>query len=129
MTYVKKVDVFPAIIFLAPPDPDLPITALRSTGDRPEGTRKADRCRVTIFNDALYVVQDSPEGPKVVFRERVTEYERTENPENRMKEHHVRTIEGKICVFFKDENCGCGSRLRNWTPFGNMASATGDPDA
>jgi hypothetical protein len=120
----KKVDVFPAVILIAPPDSledykDLPVK-----GDKPQGTRRLDRCRVAIVNSILHVAADSPEGPKLVFRERVLDYHK--NLSN--ISHHAITESGKIIAFSKDENCGCGSRLRSWNPFGNYLSAAGDPD-
>lgn len=119
-----KVDVFPAIVYFAPPDSLSDFTALSPTGERPQGTRRLDRCRIALFNGKLYVVEDSPEGPKLVFREDYAAYDHSDN----RKVHHVLTASGKIAVFFRDNNCGCGSRLRSWSPFGSTLSSTADPD-
>lgn len=121
----KKVDVFPAILLIAPADSLDHYGELRMTGERPQGTRRVDRSRVAIVNGRMYVAIDAPEGPTLVFREDIAEYSKSEDG----KTHHAITASGKIVAFGKDHNCGCGSRLRSWNPFGNYLSATGDPDA
>lgn len=121
---MKKVDIFPAMVLIAPSDSLEDLSDLIFGGDKPQGTRRVDRCRVAIVNAKIHIVVDSPEGPKLVFREHTVAYEK--NKDNAT--HHVLTESGKIISFTKDVNCGCGSRLRSWNPFGNYLSATGDPD-
>lgn len=121
---MKKVDVFPAIVLIAPPDSIADFRTLSRRSERPANTRRVDRSRVAIVNDRIHVVVDSPEGPRLVFREQIVQYERTPD-----KTHHAVTAKGKILSFFKDENCGCGSRLRSWNPFGAINDSLGDPDA
>lgn len=118
----KIVDVFPAVVKLAPPGSLSDITMLKTTGDAPQGTRKLDRCRVAIVNDTILIAVDSPEGPKLVFREKVVEMI------NEKGLDRVKTESGKMLAFVKDTNCGCGSRLRSWNPFGNVVSSTEDPN-
>lgn len=118
----KMIDIFPAIIKIAPPDSLEDFSTLRTTGDAPKGTRKLDRCRVVLIDSTLVVAEDSPEGPKVVFRERAVEYAHEGRNSN------ILTASGKIIAISKDDNCGCGSRLRGWNPFGSIMSAQGDPD-
>lgn len=117
----KTLDIFPALIRLAPPDSLENITDLPIRGDAPPGTRKLDRCRAVIVQEALYVAVDSPTGPELVFKEKITEQH------HEKKISHVRTVSGKIIVITKDENCGCGSRLRGWNPFGSLISSSEDP--
>ena len=117
----KQLDIFPAIIKIAPPESLEDFSTLRTTGDAPKGTRKLDRCRVVLIDDVLIVAEDSPEGPKVVFRERATSFS------HEGKNSNVLTASGKIIAVSKDDNCGCGSRLRGWNPFGSIMSAQGDP--
>lgn len=121
----KKIDLFPSIVYVAPPGSYESITELDPLGGKPPGVRKVDRSRVVIYDGKIFVVIDSPEGPQLVFREGVVEY--IKNDDN--KSHHALTESGKIMAFTKDTNCGCGSRLRSWSPFGNYLSATGDADA
>ena len=118
---MRRVDVFPAIVRLAPPGSLSAITELAMSGDAPEGTRKLDRCRVAIVKDLLMIAVDSPEGPKLVFRERVVEQT------HQGKVQYALTESGKILAFQRDDNCGCGSRLRSWNPYGGVVSSSADP--
>lgn len=122
---IKKIDVFPAILYLAEPDSLQNYTDLQMTGERPKGTRKVDRSRIAVLDGLLHVAVDSPEGPKLVFRERLAAYEKDQNGTT----HHALTVSGKILVWDKDHNCGCGSRLRSWNPFGGILNATSDPES
>lgn len=119
----KEIDIFPASIRLAPADSLENITDLTVRGDAPKGTRKLDRCRAVVINKTLYVAVDAPTGPELVFKERVVE----QNHEKTIS--HLRTESGKIIVITKDNNCGCGSRLRGWNPFGFLVTSTEDPVA
>lgn len=118
---MKRVDVFPALLRLAPPDSLSDITTLNIRGDAPQGSRFLDRCRVVIIQDKVLVALDSPTGPQLVFSERVIETRHVE------KTSYVKTESGKILAFTKDENCGCGSRLRSWNPYGNIVGSSEDP--
>ena len=118
---MKRVDVFPALLRLAPSDSLSDITTLSIRGKAPQGTRFLDRCRVVILRDQILVALDSPEGPQLVFREKVIETRHIE------KMSYVKTESGKILAFTKDENCGCGSRLRSWNPYGNIVGSSEDP--
>lgn len=118
---MKRVDVFPAFLRLAPSDSLSDITTLKIKGEAPRGSRFLDRCRVVIVRDQVMVALDSPEGPQLVFREKLVEAQHVE------KISYVRTESGKILAFTKDENCGCGSRLRGWNPYGNIVSSSSDP--
>lgn len=114
-------DVFPALVWLAPPGSLSELSLLSTSGKSPEGTRKLDRCRVVVMNNSLMIAIDSPEGPKLVFKEAVVSRQ-TEGQMNRVK-----TETGKIIAFSKDHNCGCGSRLRTWNPYGNVLMSNMDP--
>lgn len=119
---MKKVDVFPAIFLVADADSLENYADLGFTANKPSKTRRVDRCRVAIVNKVMFVVVDSPEGAKVIFREKVADYFRDQAT------YHALTVSGKICAFTKDTNCGCGSRLRSWSPFGATLSSMEDPD-
>jgi hypothetical protein len=118
---MKRVDVFPALLRVAPPDSLSDITTLSIRGEAPQGSRFLDRCRIVILRDQILVALDSPEGPQLVFREKVIETRHIE------KMSYVKTESGKILAFTKDENCGCGSRLRSWNPYGNVVGSSKDP--
>jgi hypothetical protein len=118
----KSLDVFPALIKLAPPGSLDDYTTLQTTGDAPQGTRRVDRCRAVVIDGVLIIAQDSPEGPTVVFKER------TEGMTQEGKTSHILTVSGKIIALTKDDNCGCGSRLRGWNPTGSaIVMSSEDP--
>jgi hypothetical protein len=115
-------DVFPAVAWIAPPN-TVAVSDLATSGPSPEGTRKIDRVRVVLLGNNILIAQDSPEGPKLVFREGFTS--RLVNG----KTNTIKTDTGKVIAFTKDDNCGCGSRLRTWNPYGQNSSvySTSDP--
>lgn len=118
---MKRVDVFPAIVRVAPAGHLEDMTDLEMYNEAPEGTRRVDRCRVVIVQDKILVARDSPTGPELIFREEVKETRHIE------KMSYAQTVSGKILVFTKDNNCGCGSRLRSWNPYGNSIGSSEDP--
>ena len=113
-------DVFPALIAIAPPGSLEDKSTFTPRGQAPDGTRRLDRCRVVVFNDKIVIGVDSPEGPQLVFREEVVSYSKEDTL------HYAETVSGKILVFKKDNNCGCGSRLRSWMPYGDIMMATNE---
>jgi len=116
-----RLDVFPAVIRIAPPGTLGDPTALTASGDAPPGTRRLDRCRAVVRDGTLLVAVDSPEGPELVFRERV------ESVTGRRAPFHIVTSSGKTVVVVQDRNCGCGSRLRSWSPGGSVVASSEDP--
>lgn len=116
-------DIFPALVWLAPTS-SIGLDELKIPGPSPQGTRKIDRVRVVLLGDSILIAQDTPEGPKLVFRERFT-YRHTEG-----KQNAVLTESGKVIAFIKDASCGCGSRLRGWNPYGpnNSVYSSQDPE-
>jgi hypothetical protein len=107
----KTVDVFPAVVKVAPENALESYETLQPVGAAPKGTRRLDRCRVVVLADILMVVIDSPEGPELVFKEAVEQL----SIEGAIT--HVLTEKKKAIAFQKDTNCGCGSRLRSWNPY------------
>jgi len=118
---MKRIDIFPAVIRLSPENTVENLDDFGITGDAPQGTRKLDRCRAVILNGSLMVVVDSPSGPSLVFQEKITE------EKHEKKVSKVRTVTNKVIAITKDQNCGCGSRLRGWNPYGNVVGSSFDP--
>lgn len=107
-------DVFPAAVAIAPSGAEIDFDNFGPRGGGPQGTRRLDRCRIVLVNDRIMIAVDSPEGPTLVFQEKYVLHQKKE------KLHIVETLDGKVMVFRKDDNCGCGSRLRSWQPYGNI---------
>jgi len=112
-------DVFPAHVVAAAPGQFESVEDIKSDPPTP-GTHYVGTTRVIITEDMILVAQDSPEGAKIVFRERY--HTLINGVENR-----VITDSGKMLAFKKDTNCGCGSRLRGWNPYKTINSIK-DPD-
>jgi hypothetical protein len=107
---VKRLDVFPAIVKVSSSDSLSDVTDLNFKSRGPEGTRRLDACRVVVLGDTVYVVVDSSEGPRVVFEERVEMWARVDGVA------YVHTTSSKLLAVVKDRDCGCGSRLKGWSP-------------
>jgi hypothetical protein len=118
---MRKIDVFPAIVRVAPSGFYENLTDITMYGEAPEGTKRVDRCRVVILNGKVLVARDSPTGTELIFREEVAETLHVD------KLSYIKTISGKILLLTKDNNCGCGSRLRSWNPYGNSIGSSKDP--
>lgn len=119
----KRIDVFPAIVRLYEPGALSDLSQAVVKGEFPQGTRRLDRCRVAVINDTLMIAVDAPGGPQVVFREKVLEVLSEKGIDR------ITTATDKMLAVIKDENCGCGSRLRSWNPFGSIVSSNEDPNA
>lgn len=118
-----QADVFPAIVTVADAGSLEDINTLLPRGGAPKGSRKVDACRVTIVDGLLLIAVDSPTGPRLVFREKIEFYTKAD------RIHRAKTETGKFLAFGKDNNCGCGSRLRTWNPYKNILTSEQDPEA
>jgi hypothetical protein len=117
----KTIDIFPAIVVAAPSGAVSNLEALSSDGAIPEGAKRIDRTRVVVINNVLMIAIDSPMGPKLIFREELAKM---------IQDNHitkVQTVSGKTLAFRKDNNCGCGSRLRSWAPHKGILTSEADP--
>lgn len=117
----KTVDLFPAIVVVAPSGAVSKLEVLTVDGSIPTTAKRLDRARIVIINNIIMIAVDSPAGPKLVFREELT---RTLSEGVVYK---VQTSSGKTLAFRKDNNCGCGSRLRSWAPHRGILSSEADP--
>jgi hypothetical protein len=115
-------DVFPAHLSVASSDYSDDEFSIRSKGN-PEGVFYKDITRVVLVEDdiglTIWVAQDSPTGPQIIFQERLAILHKADKPE---QDSHAKTVSGKILAFSKDNNCGCGSRLKSWNPYRTLHS-------
>lgn len=84
--------------------------------------RTVSRTRVIVTDALVLVAGDSMHGPMLIFREAIASSEINKRSES----SSVITTSGKVLSFVKDENCGCGSRLKGWNPYQQLYS-TKDP--
>jgi len=115
-------DIFPAHLSVAPADYSDDEFSIKSQGN-PDGVFYRDVTRVVIVEDpnghTVWVAQDSPTGPNIIFQERLATFHKADTQE---QDSHAKTVSGKILAFSKDNNCGCGSRLRSWNPYRTLHS-------
>jgi hypothetical protein len=117
----SKVDTFPAIAVVAPADSVQDLATMTTSMPIPDGAKRLDRVRVVVLDGKVMIAIDSPQGPELIFREAITEI----LVEGKLV--RVRTESDKAIAFTKDHNCGCGSRLRSWNPYGGTMYSTKDP--
>jgi hypothetical protein len=103
-------DLFPAVLVAAAPGLLEDLDQIKVVPPT-EGTFMIDKCRIVVDEDLVIVAVDSPEGAKIVFQEEYDVFTK-----NRAGESKILTKSGKMLAFKRDENCGCGSRLRSWNP-------------
>lgn len=117
----KTIDVFPAIVVVAPSGAVSKLEALVVEGSLPNGAKKLDRTRIVVINNIVMIAVDSPSGPKLMFREAVSKsiFEQST--------YKLQTASGKTLAFKKDSSCGCGSRLRSWMPHKGVLTSEADP--
>lgn len=120
-------DLFPARVLVIPPGEELDaldyetlefLTTVKSA-------RRVEAVRIVITEATVLIAADSHTGPVLIFQEKYDPDSLILN-RNRSKPMRLRTRNGKVLVFQKDENCGCGSRLRTWNPYRTVYS-TKDP--
>jgi hypothetical protein len=83
------------------------------------GSKYVAVARVVASYGVLYVAVDSSTGPVLFFKENFTEQLTDSNGITRFT-----TVSGKIIAVKKDKGCGCGSRLKNWSPVGTISQSS-----
>ena len=122
-TYKILLDVFPANIIVAPEDSDFTADTLDVLPDVPN-TLYRDVTRIIVTEERIIVAQDTPTGAQIVGNELY-------DPATLIKgtrpdyQTYVTTQSGKKIAFFKDNGCGCASRLRSWNPYNVIMSSKG----
>lgn len=104
-------DLFPAVL------------TVTSADGASSGT--VDVARVVLTDEVVVAVVDSPDGPRLVFQERYSSFDRARVAR---EVSTVVTQSGKTLTFRKDETCGCGSRLRSWNPVGTVRAVYSSQD-
>lgn len=115
-------DVFPAIILVTTPEFPTPANELSAAPPtKGDGAYQVNTARVVVSNNRILIARDSNEGPVIVFNEAIDPLSYYKNPDRKGTSYLV-TESGKKIAFVKDSSCGCGSRLRSWSPYGFMTS-------
>lgn len=126
-------DVFPAIVVIAPESaPTASSLTSRAPGD--DGTHVLDRVRVVVTLDRVIVFRDSASGPEAAFSERLADYVPAEpvaglrNRNNVPQESLLTTDSGKTLAFRRGSGCGCGSKLKTFSPTSAIAAYSSNAD-
>lgn len=116
-------DVFPARVRVAPPREDDDIYKFNelTVTTRLPTSRLVTTVRIVLTKDRIMIAGDSSAGPTLIFQEKydptTLQLDKSSKTTSRLK-----TMSGKIIIFEKDSNCGCGSRLRSWNPYRTLGS-------
>jgi len=86
------------------------------------GATYLEVCRILIADNNLVIAMDAPTGAQIVFQEQIAELFLGTKPEYLTR---VVTVTGKMIAFYKDNGCGCSSRLRSWNPYKTLTSMKG----
>jgi hypothetical protein len=117
----KPFDFFPANVFITAPGsyPDIDLATIGASNQQTNlGSQYIDLARVHYRNNILYIGVDAPGGPMTAFKEEITLYTVDE-----AKTYRLVTTSGRIIAAKKDKSCGCGSRLKNWSPIGTFSGS------
>ena len=75
-------------------------------------------CRAIVTDDAVYIYVDSENGPAVAFQGRLADYYG-----DKASGYTAETDDGDTVHMDRYAHCGCGSRLRGFSPFPGVPMA------
>jgi len=114
-------DVFPANIIVAPENAYENLDDLYPSDSVPN-TIYRQVTRIIVTDARVIVAQDTPEGALIIGNEEYTFLDKGTKPDFLTR---IITTSGKQIAFYKDNGCGCSSRLRSWNPFNVIMSSKG----
>ena len=120
-----KHDIFPAFVAVLPAEDGTPLLDMRSGPLYPKEARQIITARVVVFNNRITIAVDGNDGPKIIFNQAVDPATFHKAPKQ-SEDSHIQTLSGIKIAYRKDENCGCGSRLRSWNPY-RILNSKNDP--
>ena len=109
------IDVFPAFVSITPADVDIELNELSSSPPS-RGSLQVTIARAVVTKGRVIVAQDSGHGAIVVFNEEIDPATFSKSRDISTVDTYVQTLSGKKVAFKKDSTCGCGSRLKSWSP-------------
>jgi hypothetical protein len=117
----RTFDIFPANVVICPEKSiDLlnPENVVASRHHGIVGAKYIETARVIASSGIIYIGVDSSTGPVLIFSEAYTQQTSQIDSTTRFT-----TESGKIIAASKDRGCGCGSRLKNWSPITSLSRA------
>lgn len=118
-------DLFPAYVAVLPADDPTLLHDITPAPLHPKQARQVLTARVIINQNRILIAVDGDQGPKLLFDQPIDPASFQRGPKA-TDIHYVQTLSGTKIAYTKDENCGCGSRLRSWNPYRTVYS-TKDP--
>lgn len=122
-TPMRTYDIFPANVTITAqnyyPDSDLNNVSPVFDNNIP-GAKYVDTARVIAARGNIYIAVDSSTGPVLFFKESII----TQTSNERIT--RFVTSSGRVIAVKKDKSCGCGSRLKNWSPVGSISTSSRD---
>jgi len=111
-------DVFPAHVAVLPAGV---LTDPRDLSSQPnsENSYYVGKARVVLTETTIVIAVDAPEGAQIIFRESYIDFFKSKTTS---EDSHIITSSGKMVAFKKDNNCGCGSRLRSWNVYNTLTA-------
>lgn len=83
-----------------------------------QGAKYVHTARVVASRGMLYIAVDSSTGPVLFFKEEI----KSQTAED--KTTRFVTTSDRVIAVKKDKSCGCGSRLKNWSPVGSVLGSS-----
>lgn len=114
-------DLFPAVVGISMPDDARTVDEISTIPFSPD-LMMVTSARVVITNDKIVIATDTPTGPQIVFSQTIDPTSHQKAADVRREDSRIVTTNGIKVVYRKDEGCGCGSRLRSWSPFRGSSS-------
>ena len=113
------VDVFPAVVaFYTEPFAEHFVYPFLNVGVADSPNKIFNDSRVIVHKNFLIVGINSPQGPALGFKGEVDEVFKDASSSF----YRVLLKSGVLVVFAPSKGCGCGSRLRSWSPYGSILS-------
>lgn len=114
-------DIFPARVLVAPQNHGISLEQLTTKTSQPQPpTRLVEAVRILVTSSRVLIAADSDRGPVTIFSEPIEQLNWSGSVRT---ESSLITSTGKTIIFVRDDNCGCGSRLRSWNPYNTLHSS------
>ena len=111
-------DMFPVALSIYSPEYYLKFEKpYTSIGIADPTATQYSNCRVIVHNNRIIVGADTARGAQEVFKDDISEMH-IQKPYT-----YIITAHGFLVVFAKSKDCGCGSRLKAWNPYGQIVKA------
>ena len=115
-------DIFPTYVAFLPASDPLPVDQLRSAPPSPN-SHQVSTARVIVTDQRVIIAIDGDNSASVIMNEAYVpdSYQKAKNASK--DDSYLVTVSGTKVAYRRDDNCGCGSRLRSWNAYQIVNSA------